>query len=85
MCGFPAHQIENMKFLVIFLKKNGEPNKERTRLWVSENLMNYLIRNKFKKYKFVYDETVVGKEHSMAGKTVIMCTLSVVAILITRN
>ena len=30
--GFPVHQIENMTFLMTFLKKNGEPNNERTRI-----------------------------------------------------
>ena len=59
--GFPDHQVESMTFLITFLKKNGEPNKERTRLWISGNLMNDLIRHKLKKYKFVCDEVVVGE------------------------
>ena len=60
MPGFPVRQIENMIFLLAFLNKNGEQNQERTRIWISGNLMNDLIRHKLKKYKFVYDETVVG-------------------------
>ena len=62
MPGFPARQIENMIFLVAFVNKNGEPNKERTRIWVSGNLMNDLICHKLKKYKFVSGETVVGRK-----------------------
>ena len=61
--GFPFHEVENMKFLVTFLKKNGEPNETRTRIWVSGNLMNDLIRHKLKKYKFIYDETVVERKN----------------------
>ena len=76
---FPVHQIENMTFLVTFLEKNGELNKERTRIWVSGNVLNGLVCQKLKKYKFVYDETVVGKTW-MVGKTVIVWTLSVVAL-----
>ena len=61
MPWFSVHQIENMKFLVTFLKKNGAPNSERTRIWVSGNVLNGLVCQKLKKYKFVYDETLIGE------------------------
>ena len=51
--GLPVHQFENMKCFCHFLKKNGKPNETRTRIWVSGNLMNDLICDKLKKYKFV--------------------------------
>ena len=61
MDGFSVCHVENMTFLATFLEKNGKPNKKRTSIWVSGNLMNDLICHKLKKYKFVYDETLIGE------------------------
>ena len=65
MPGFPVHQIENMIVLVTFLNKNGEPNQERTRIWVSGNLMNDLICHKLKKYKFVYPSKHLNQRNAL--------------------
>ena len=61
VCGKICGQVESMNYCVTFLDKNANMMNEKTRMWVTGDVMIELITHTNKKIKWVFDETIIHK------------------------
>ena len=61
VCGKIRGQVESMNYCLTFLNKHANTMKEKTRMWVTGDVMIELMTHTNKKIKWVFDETIIHK------------------------